>query len=74
MKQPISSTVLILVTASALAVSSYHMNKYCVAAIPIGRLGCKLISTVPQTIAMKYVLIRREMILAYILKRTLGYA
>ena len=74
MKQPISSTALILVTATVLAASSYHMNKYCIAAIPIGRIGCKLISTVPQTIAMKYVLIRREIILAYILKKTLGYA
>lgn len=74
MKQPISSTVLILVTATALAVSSYHVSKYCLAALPIGRVGCKIIATVPQTIAMKYVLIRREVILAYILKKTLGHA
>lgn len=74
MKKPISSTALILVTATILAVSSYHMNKYCTAAIPIGRVGCKLISTVPQMTAMRYVLTRHEIILAYILKKTLGYA
>jgi len=74
MKQPISSTVLILLSATVLAVSSYQVNKYCIAALPIGRTGCRFLSMAPQAMTMKYILARHEIILAYILKKTLGYA
>ena len=71
MKQPLSSTALVLVTAGVLAYSSYRMNRYCLA-LPIARVGCKIMCTVPHTIVMKQVITNRH-VLVYLLLKKLGY-
>lgn len=75
MKQPITSSLIIIATASVLAYSSYRLNRYC-AIIPAGKLGCRIfcktITTAPQTITMRMVLKNHE-VLALMLGRKLGY-
>lgn len=71
MKQPITSTVIVVTTAAALAYTSYRLNRYC-AILPVAKVGCKIFCTVPQTLAMKVVL-RNHEILAFIVGRKLGY-
>ena len=71
MKQPITSTLMIVTTAAALAYSTYRLNRYC-ATLPVTKLECKVFCTVPQTLAMKVVL-RNHETFAFIIGRKLGY-
>lgn len=75
MKQPITSSLIIITTAATLAYSSYRLNKYC-AIIPVGKLGCRIfcktITTAPQTFTMRVVL-RHHEVLAFMLGKKLGY-
>ena len=71
MKQPITSSVIVVTSAVVLAYSSYRVNKYC-AILPVTKLGCKIFCTVPQTLAMKIVLRNRDL-LAFLIGRKLGY-